>query len=432
MINSKNFYLKRIISFIVIVLSLSFFSYTIIARADDPINPGETKENPIIIKSKTDFESFIDEINSGNTFENQYIKLGNDINLNSTEKISGKIIDWSSAGYCLLNSNNKVSSSSMAFQGNFDGNGYTINCNVNFLKNNSKGLAIFGYIGEHAKIENINVTGYIKGNHFNKASAGLCDVNFGTLENCNVKFNEIYGTYGSSGICNVNFGTIKNCEAKGKITAKDFVCSGICGTNYGEIENCKSLCLINNCIENGIDDNGIYKMPESAGISSYNYGKIVNCESKSFILNANINNIKDGAEYYINRQINTPESHDGCIGGIVSRNNGLIDNCKFFGHINGYQAGGICAINYETVSNCSADCTLRGLIIGGISAQNIVGDKKIAYKDVIDIPGGNIENCTFSGNINSLYLYGNIICEDFWKDSHATVKNCKYIQKSQK
>ena len=68
MINSKNFYLKRIISFIVIVLSLSFFSYTIIARADDPINPGETKENPIIIKSKTDFESFIDEINSGNTF----------------------------------------------------------------------------------------------------------------------------------------------------------------------------------------------------------------------------------------------------------------------------------------------------------------------------------------------------------------------------
>lgn len=392
------------------------------------LQPGESKENPIIISSKTDFESFKDEINSGNDFKGQYIKLSNDINLNSNEKIKGSIINWESAGYCIFNGDKKISKDSKAFQGYFDGNGYTINCNINLEKNNAKGLSLFGYIGENAKIENLNVSGYIKSTANNKILAGICDVNYGTLENCNVKAKEIYNKYGVCGICNANYGTIKNCEFKGKLTSKDLICCGICGINYKDIENCKTFALLNNCTDKGIKGNNEFKMPETAGITSYNYGKISECYVNAYILNSNVD-ISNGIDYYRKRVYNQPTLHDGCAGGIVSRNNGLVEKCNFKGYINGYQIGGICAANYETLDNCSTDCTLSGLIIGGISAQNIVGDKKISSPYVAKLPGGYIKDCKTSGEINTLYLAGDIVCLDFWNDSHSTILDCSSSSK---
>lgn len=390
--------------------------------------PGESKDNPIIISSKTDFESFKDEINSGNDFKDQYIKLSNDINLNSNEKINGSIIDWETAGYCIFNGDKKISKDSKAFQGNFDGNGYTINCNINIEKNNAKGLSLFGYVGENAKIENLNISGYIKSTAFNKPLAGICDVNYGILENCNVKAKEIYNEYGVCGLCNTNYGTIKNCELKGKITSKDFICSGICGYNYKDIEDCKTFALLNNCTDKGIKGKNEFKMPETAGITSYNYGKVSNCNVNAYILNSNVD-ISAGIEYYRKRFYNQPTLHDGCAGGIVSRNNGLVKKSHFKGYINGYQTGGICAVNYETIDECSTDCTLYGLIIGGISAQNIVGDKKVASNYVAELPGGYIKNCKVSGEINTLYLAGDVVCLDFWNDSHSITSDCSCFAK---
>lgn len=391
--------------------------------------PGTSKENPIIISSKMDFEAFVDEVNSGNTFENQYIVLSKNIYINSDEKIGGKIIDWCSAGHCTINNQTKkLSKTSKVFQGNFDGQGFTIECNINFDVNNSKGMALFGYVGDHAVIKNLGVVGYFKASNSNKPLATISDVNYGIIENCKVKSKEIYGPYGAAGICNINYGTIKNCESAGRITAKDFICAGICGINYGNIESCKTCALIINCAEKGIKGDGNFKRPESAGVTAYNYGQIINCEVKSYILNANIK-VANSYEYYRNRQINNPNLHDGCAGGVASRNNGLIENCKFLGYINAYEAGGICAVNYETLSKCSTECKLNGIIVGGISAQNLVGDKKISAKSTRKLPGGCIKNCNTDGEINTLYLAGDVVCSDFWHDSHSTIENCKFSAK---
>ncbi len=391
----------------------------------DLAEPGRTIENPITISSKSDFDSFVDEVNSGNTFENQYIVLANNIYLNSSEKIGGKLTDWCSAGFCMINNQTKkILPMSKAFQGHFDAQGHTIDCNINFDKNTSKGTALFGYAGERAVIKNLNIVGYFKTSNSNKALAAICDVNYGTIENCKVRSKEIYGSYGAAGVCNTNYGTIKGCESTGRITTKDFICSGICGTNHGTIENCKTCSLLNNCVEKGIKGDGVFKMPESAGIAAYNYGQIINCEAKSYILNANVN-VTNGYEYYQSRAISAPDLHDGCIGGIVSRNNGLIEKCKFSGYINGYQVGGICAVNYETISDCSTNCKINGIVVGGISAQNLVGDKKMAATCVRKLPGGLIKNCATSGEINTLHLAGELVCSDFWSDNRSVIENCQ-------
>ncbi|MDQ5983537.1 MAG: hypothetical protein RUMPE_00561 [Eubacteriales bacterium SKADARSKE-1] len=390
------------------------------------MEPGDSEETPIFIKSKLDFETFAQEVNEGESFEGKYVKLSNDIYLNANDSLNGKPITWNPVGFCFLNENNgKISDNSKSFKGTFDGNGFSIICNIDeFVKNDGtdKTGAIFGYVGKHGVLKNLGIRGIISGEKIQASVSALCDVNCGTLENCKARAT-VKGVYGASGLAFINCGTIRKCEVNGKILSRDLNCAGICSTNYGEVDSCKVHALLANCQNGGIAGDNNYLTPETGGIASFNYGKITNCFVNSYISNKNIETLKN-YEIYLKQKSDGKNAYIGCAGGIVSTNNGLIENCKFTGSVNSYEVGGIVGINYEIVRSCETDCHMMGAIIGGIAAQNILGDKDYSGELVLDHQGGYIANCNSKSDIKSLFLMGDIVCTDYWEDSHATVENC--------
>ena len=390
-------------------------------------------EEVIWISTQVELETFAEEVNGGNNFKGQCIKLANDINLTADDQVDGKPISWQAIGYSNLGSNffkkwlnnfNLNLNRNKSFEGTFDGNGYSINCNIaNFDKINEKYIAgaLFGCIGKNGVVKNLNISGNITSQDNSFALAGVCDDNFGLIENCKVRAN-IDGTVGASGICNCNYGKINDCSFNGRVTSKDFACAGIAGYNYSVIQNCTSVATIVNCVEKGLNGDNTFNNPESAGISSFNYGNVLNCTVNSHINNKNLDSNFDYDSYILNRE-NT-SWNDGSAGGVASTNNGLIENCYVEGSINAYKLGGIAAKNYETIKDCTVNCKMTGAIVGGITAQNVAGDQRISHKLVFWKQGGNLSNCTVAGEINSFFLAGNIFCEDYWNDIHACVQDC--------
>ena len=109
-------------------------------------------------------------------------------------------------------------------------------------------------------------------------------------------------------------------------------CTGICGLNYGTIESCTFLGRLTNCCEK-LDQDG-FMLPETGGITTFNLGFVKNCHVEADLIN------KYDGEFI------------GCAGGIVSTNNGLIENSTFKGSVSAAVAGPITGLNCGTVKLC--------------------------------------------------------------------------------
>ncbi len=415
------------------LVTLSFFfggvTNTLFALENGKL-PTNEEISIITISSLVELETLAKEVNSGNDFKGQCIKLASDINLTADESVDGKAIGWESIGDSGISNSKlikKFFSRSRSFNGTFDGNGYTINCNVdNFSKThkNFKSSAIFGCIGKQGIVRNLNIAGKITAKNDSKiALSGLCDTNYGLIENCNVRAS-VEGNTGSIGICLNNYGKIRNCNVRGKFISQDLVCAGVAGYNHSIIENCDVKAVLTNCAAKSSNTSDGFINPETGGISSFNYGKISKCSVDSYINNKNID-INAKYELYIENQKSCKsKSNDGSAGGIASTNNGLIENCTVKGAVNAYKVGGIAAKNYEAIKNCKVDGCISGVIVGGVAAQNVSGDNKLFSKFALSNNGGLIENCDVNGEIKTLFLAGTIICKDYWDDARGQLKNC--------
>ena len=116
------------------------------------------------ITNEEEYKNFIKEVNSGNSFENKYVYLLNDLDFQSEEiDIVGNFID---------ESNNKP------FSGIFEGNNKKIyNLNIN---KNQDFVALFAYnkgIIRNIVLESGNITGQGR-------TAGITALNAGIIENC--------------------------------------------------------------------------------------------------------------------------------------------------------------------------------------------------------------------------------------------------------
>ena len=427
----RNMFLKIMsINLIFSLLLFSLSSFSLLALEN------KSNEDVVLISSQVELETLVQEVNAGNTFSGQHIKLMSDINLTSNELVDGKAMSWTPIGYSSLGNkflkkwlssfSSNLLSKNRSFEGTFDGNGYTINCNIkNFEKIGERYTAgaLFGCIGKNGVVKNLNISGHIKSKENQVALAGICDNNFGLIENCNVRAN-IDGEIGASGVCNKNYGMINNCSSRGRITSKDYTCAGIASYNYSTIKNCEVLATIVNCVDKGLQGDNTFKNPESAGICSFNYGNISCCTVNSHINNKNIDQNFDYNQYILKQGEEVSRWNDGSAGGIASTNNGLIENCSVSGSINAYKLGGIVAKNYESVKDCKVDGKLTGAIVGGVVAQNVAGDKRVSSEFIHWKKGGYLSNCTVTGEINSFFLAGNIFCKDYWNDAHACVQDC--------
>ena len=175
------------------------------------ISGSGTKEDPYIIKSS---QELIDTINSKINTTGMYYKLSDDFD--NTTVITKPLTD------------------SIHFDGIFDGNGKTVNVNINVNKGNA---GLFG--SNYGQISNINVTGTISST--SDWVGGICGENNGQISNINVA-GTIFGTSDHvGGICGENKknGEIINCGNSATVTGKRFV-GGICGSNKQTITGCSN------------------------------------------------------------------------------------------------------------------------------------------------------------------------------------------------
>ena len=125
------------------------------------INPREaggsgTEEDPYIIPDLAALERFRDSVNDGDTYEGEYVKLANNIDMSSKygANINDADVSWTPIG----NYDNQ-------FRGTFSGGGFTISgLYINNGEADYQGL--FGYLGEGSAIHDLGVSGSVTGNRF--------------------------------------------------------------------------------------------------------------------------------------------------------------------------------------------------------------------------------------------------------------------------
>ena len=281
------------------------------------------------IASVSDFETFRDEVNNGNTFEGRYIQLQDNLNLS-------EITSWIPIG-----------TTANPFKGLFDGNGYDIT-NLN-IDNEASYQGLFG--SNEGIITSVNIkSGTIKG--VNKVGA-IAGNNSGNIINCSNSATIDTTGYHVGGICGYNLGNIQKSYNTGNCSAKSTSLAGIAG---------RSDCLVKFCYNTGIitgstnSVGGVVGTAKNGIISScYNTANVIttgyNSSNNSLIggiLGGTFNSNDNGGNTIVKYCYNTGNvtGEGGLVGGIVGSFTGDISYC--------YNTGTVIAKRGNTNNNASA------------------------------------------------------------------------------
>ena len=237
-----------------------------------------TKEDPYLIKTAPQLIYFREQVNSGNSFDGEYIKLGVNIELNPNN-------------YKMDSNNNIVFNEnavqwipisldySKTFKGNFDGNNYTIS-GIYIDDTSKNNQALFGTnngVIENLNIENSRVKGY-------NLSALVVGDNNGIISNIVTRNSNVIGYNYIAGICAKNQNTISECINYATISfykpeneTEDlwgWRAGGICG-HQGGAESNISKCINYGYIEGTHNTGGILGASGNGNVSlCVNYGTV--------------------------------------------------------------------------------------------------------------------------------------------------------------
>lgn len=206
----------------------SFHGRPILIKNPEPeftLSGSGTAGDPYVIDTAETLQGFAQLVNGGNSFENKFIELVDDIDL-LKEGVCGKNIgSWTPIG------KNKE------FKGTFDGKGHKIlNLYINDGTEDNAGL--FGI--NNGTIKDLAVTGTVTGGRYAGGIVGTNKSN-GKIESCSNACN-VTGSSEVGGIAGFNEGgAIDNCYNTGGITGDSKV-GGVAGNNdHGTIENSYSI-----------------------------------------------------------------------------------------------------------------------------------------------------------------------------------------------
>ena len=244
------------------------------------------------IGSAEELRAFAELVNDGKTDADAV--LTDNINLNPDMKIDedgtvtngDKLDQWTPIGTSFINS----------YKGNFDGNEKTIS--GLYIAGDADYQGLFGYVGSSGKVQNLSVSGSVKGNDY---VGGVVGQNSGSVENC-YNTGTVTGTYSYvGGVVGSNSDTVKNCYNTGNISGE------ISGETYSNT---------------------------SGGVVGYNDGgRVENCYNTGAV------NISGNISL-------------GTSGGVVGGNGGTVENCYNTGDISGGGSGGVVGVNISSVTNC--------------------------------------------------------------------------------
>ncbi len=288
------------------------------------------EETEFHLSTAEEFAGFFDIIAGGTTFENQTIIIDNDIYLNDCLDED----KWQNSNdYRKLNYKG-------SFKGAFNGKGHTIyglfGVNPLFEKNNGT-------------ISNIK----IEAAHLNTSDAIICNVNYGTIENCICS-----GTVACAGIAYSNYSgaSINNCVNNAIIIGgSSREVGGICGVSTGTITAC-----INNgdiCFELSNNMNYRYYTGGIVGSISASGASVVKCQNNGKV-NTNLYYVGGIAGGLYRESIVSECENTGNVsgvfevGGIIGHSDGNSEKCKNSGEIKSdYMAGGIAGFA-KNISYC--------------------------------------------------------------------------------
>ena len=403
---------KRLLSiFLVLALCLTCVP-SALAVGDVRFSGGDGTVNaPYEIKTADDLFALAEAVNSGTSYQGQYFRLTNDIDL------EGKA--WTPIG-------NSASAQGQQFLGSFDGGGYTVsglyvegthgyaglfgvvgksnqtttaevkNLRVEgevFVERDSSLFyagGVAGFVGYGAKITDCSFQGTVETTVDNQATAGytggIAGYNFGTISECTVLNSDISGKNQSTtaggavyvaGIVAANntVGTIKSCTVENStITgtnenkASQNLVGGIAADNIvGTIEQCE-------VIDGSISTDGPMEVSSVGGIAGCSDGTVTECSNSASVTGNNAFNLEKKEEVSLG-------------------------------------SGGVVGCNYSRVESCSntGSVTGKGLFTGGVVGYNTTNEKT----------DGTISASHNTGAVEGKQYVGGVV-----GNNHTVVKDC--------
>ena len=182
-------------------------TYGVAPAAPAGLSGTGTEADPFLVTNIDELKWFRDAVNGGSTYDNQFVKLTADVDLNGES--------WTPIG----NATNK-------FLGTFDGDGHTISDLVVDVDTNNAGLFGFASVIKNVTIDNATVSGVVCVG----ALVGELESTVGTVDNCHVTgIIKITGENSVGGLAGKGYANIKNCSVDGTAAETSFV-KGAAGT----------------------------------------------------------------------------------------------------------------------------------------------------------------------------------------------------------
>ena len=191
-----------------------------------------TAINPYKIATANDLREFAKLVNDGETTANAVLTDDIDLNPGFTFKEDGS---YSGPDGEEPHQWTPIGTSINQYRCTFDGDGHTIRgLYINSSDNDYKGL--FGYVGTRGKVQNLSVSGSVKGNDY---VGGVVGDNLGIVENC-YNTGEVSGNSYVGGVVGYNggrVGSVINCYNTGTVSGNRV--GGVVGYNGdGRVKNC--------------------------------------------------------------------------------------------------------------------------------------------------------------------------------------------------
>lgn len=395
-------------------------------------NGSGTEDDPYLITSGAELAYLRDQVDTGNTYEGVYFKMGGSIDLADSNFVIGE-------------------GATYTFGGVFDGN----NCSIRGL--NISGTttmqALFSNVTATGIIKNLSTYGTVSGGQY---TGGVVGRNVGgKIQNCTNYTNVTHANAnGAGGVAGGSTGTIINCENYGTIScssSKNNKTGGVVGAiEGGNVSYCTNYGTVNGYSRIG----GIAGEAQQATTlldHLYNYGAVTGATER-------IGGIAGQCDTNLSNAINygtikgtiaaTSNSYTGGIVGVSSKEK-TISNCENKGSIecSGLFSGGIvgCVASNTTttIKDCVNNGTINstsngtgGIVGGGVGKTSIY--KVISCENYGEVNGamkvggiaGNgystssITDSTNYGKVSAtnLYLGGVLGCAD--ATSSITISNC--------
>ena len=297
-------------------------------RALEPVN-GEYQ-----ISTAAELREFAKLVNGGKTDADAILTANIDLNPNMEISEDGTVTNGSD-----LDQWTPIGNSSQQYSGTFDGDGHTISGLYINSSDNDQGL--FGYVSGSGKVQNLSVSGSVKGNDYVGGVVGYN--NGGTVTGCIFSGSgSVSGDWYVGGVVGHNgfSATVTNCYNTGTVTGTGYFVGGVVGGNY--LDGASS---VENCYNTGSVSGNSYV----GGVVGDNRRTVENCYNTGTVTG---NSYVGGVVGYSSGGISASASVTNCyntgrvsgnsyVGGVVGQNSSSsVTNCYFLQQ-NGVPAQGI-------------------------------------------------------------------------------------------